>query len=49
VIATVLMFALNLTPPPQDFPIEAHIRGLVAYIVYAATTEGVIQLLDAVA
>ena len=41
--------ALKLTPPPQAYPIDSHIRGLVAHIVYTATAEGVIRTLERVA
>ncbi|SRR5258707_5322278 len=37
--------ALKLTPPPQDFPIDAHVRGLVAHLAYAVTTDGVLRSL----
>jgi hypothetical protein len=36
----------KLTPPPQEFPIDARVRGLVAHIARTATAEGVIELLD---
>lgn len=35
----------KLTPPPQEFPIDAHLRGLVAHLVYAATADGVYRTL----
>jgi uncharacterized membrane protein YagU involved in acid resistance len=37
--------ALKLTPPPQKFPIDAHVRGLVAHLVYAATADGTFRVL----
>ena len=37
--------ALKLTPPPGDFPIEAHLRGLLAHLTYAATTDRTLHLL----
>jgi hypothetical protein len=37
--------ALKLTPPPQEFPVEAHVRGLVAHLAYAATLDGVFRVL----
>lgn len=39
---------LKLTPPPQAYPIDAHVRGLVAHLVYAAVTEETIRALEAV-
>lgn len=41
--------ALKLTPPPQEFPIEVHVRGLVAHVAYAAATDGTFHLLRKVA
>jgi uncharacterized membrane protein YagU involved in acid resistance len=41
--------ALKLTPPPQEFPIDAHVRGLVAHVAYTATADGVFHLLRKVA
>lgn len=41
--------ALKLTPPPQEFPIDAHVRGLVAHLVYAATVEVSFRFLKKVA
>lgn len=37
--------ALKLTPPPKEFPVDAHLRGLVAHVAYAATVDGVLHLL----
>lgn len=39
---------LKLTPPPQAYPIDAHVRGLVAHIVYTAVAEETIRALEAV-
>lgn len=36
---------LKLTPPPQAFPIDAHVRGLVAHLTYTATADGVYYVL----
>lgn len=36
----------KLTPPTQEFPIDAHVRGLVAHIAWTATAEGIIELLE---
>ncbi len=33
----------GLTPPPQAFPIDAHIRGLVAHLAYAGAADGVLH------
>ncbi|HXG93028.1 MAG TPA: DUF1440 domain-containing protein [Blastocatellia bacterium] len=41
--------ALKITPPPQEFPIDAHVRGLVAHLAYAASADGVFHLLRKVA
>jgi len=38
--------ALKLTPPPQAYPIDAHLRGFAAHVAYAAAAEGVIQTLE---
>ncbi len=39
---------LKLTPPPQAYPVDAHVRGLVAHIVYTAVAEGTMRTLEAV-
>lgn len=39
---------LKLTPPPKAYPIDAHIRGLVAHLVYTAAAEATISALEAV-
>lgn len=36
----------KLTPPTQEFPIDAHVRGLVAHIAWTATAEGIIEVLE---
>jgi uncharacterized membrane protein YagU involved in acid resistance len=41
--------ALKLTPPPREFPIDAHVRGLVAHLAYAATADRVFRLLRKIA
>lgn len=38
--------ALGLTPPPQDFPWQAHTRGLAGHLVFGITTEAAFQLMD---
>lgn len=40
---------LKLTPPPQAYPIDAHVRGLVAHLVYTAVAEATISALEAAA
>jgi hypothetical protein len=40
--------AMGLTPPPQAFPKEAHIRGAVAHYAYTAAADGVYRVLDKV-
>jgi uncharacterized membrane protein YagU involved in acid resistance len=37
--------ALKVTPPPQEFPIEAHVRGLAAHVAYTAALHHVFQFL----
>lgn len=41
----VVTMAFKLTPPPREFPIDAHLRGLVGHLAYAATTDGVYRIL----
>ena len=38
--------ALGLTPPPQEFPWQAHARGLAGHLVFGITAEAVFQLTD---
>jgi len=40
--------AMKLTPPPQAFPIDAHVRGLVAHVAYTAAADGVYHTLKRV-
>lgn len=40
--------ALKLTPPPQAFPMDAHVRGLVGHLMYTATADGVCRILQRV-
>lgn len=37
--------ALHVAPPPQDFPLAVHLRGLVGHAVYAATVDAVYRAL----
>jgi hypothetical protein len=39
---------MGLTPPPKEFPIDAHVRGLVAHVVFAAAADGTIRIARAV-
>lgn len=41
--------AMKLTPPPQAFPIDAHVRGLAAHVAYTAAADGVYHTLKRVA
>ena len=40
---------MGLTPPPQEFPKEVHIRGAVAHYAYTATADDVFRTLDRLA
>jgi hypothetical protein len=40
---------LGLTPPPKAWPIDAHVRGLVGHVAYAAAAETALRALDAAA
>jgi uncharacterized membrane protein YagU involved in acid resistance len=44
----VMLPGLNLTPPPTQFPVSAHARGLISHYAYAATAEAVCRICDAV-
>lgn len=37
--------ALKLTPPPRAFPMEAHLRGFAAHVVYAVSADAVFHIL----
>lgn len=39
---------LKLTPPPQAYPIDAHVRGLIAHLVYTAAADATIRALETV-
>lgn len=41
--------AFKITPPPQKFPVEAHVRGLAGHLVFMAAAEGTSKLLHKVA
>jgi hypothetical protein len=34
---------LGFTPPPQEFPWQAHARGAVAHLAYGVVCEGVLR------
>lgn len=38
---------MGLTAPPKAWPIDAHFRGLVGHVAYAAAAEGTLRALDA--
>jgi hypothetical protein len=38
---------VGLTAPPKAWPIDAHVRGLVGHLAYAATAEATLRALDA--
>ncbi len=38
--------AMGLTPPPQDFPWQAHARGLAGHLVYGVVAETALDVLD---
>lgn len=38
--------ALGLTPPPQEFPWQAHTRGLAGHLVFGVVTETLFELVD---
>ncbi len=44
----VLLPATKLTPPAHEFPMSSQVRGLVSHYVYAATAEGVCELIEGV-
>lgn len=38
----------KITPPPQTFPVDAHVRGLMGHLVFTAAAEGTCKLLHKV-
>jgi hypothetical protein len=44
-----LVALLGLTPPPQAFPWETHVRGLAGHLAFGLATDGTLRVLDAVA
>ncbi|MCJ8166015.1 DUF1440 domain-containing protein [Pontibacter sp. E15-1] len=40
--------AFKITPPPQKFPIDAHVRGLMGHLTFTAAAEGTCKLLHKV-
>lgn len=41
--------ALGFTPPPREFPWQAHARGLVGHVAYGASADAALRALDRVA
>ncbi len=39
---------LGLTPPPQEFPWQAHARGTIGHLVYGLVTESIFKIADGV-
>jgi uncharacterized membrane protein YagU involved in acid resistance len=37
--------AFKITPPPQKFPADAHVRGLAGHLAFTAAAEGTSKLL----
>lgn len=37
---------LGLTPPPQQFPWQTHVRGLVGHLVFGVVVEGAFAIAD---
>ncbi len=42
----VMTQVLGLTAPPKAWPIDAHVRGLVGHVTYAAAAEGAFRVLE---
>lgn len=40
-----LTTALKISPPPKEFPLAVHLRGLVGHISYVAATDGAYRFL----
>ncbi len=40
---------MGLTAPPKAWPIDAHVRGLVGHLAYAAAAESAFRALEAAA
>jgi uncharacterized membrane protein YagU involved in acid resistance len=40
--------AFKITPPPQKFPVDAHVRGLAGHLAFTAAAEGTSKLLHKV-
>jgi hypothetical protein len=36
--------SLFFTPPPQAYPVESHLRGLVGHLTFGATTGALLAL-----
>jgi uncharacterized membrane protein YagU involved in acid resistance len=46
--SAVLLPAAKLAPTPEKLPLSSHVRGIVSHAAYAATVEGVCELLDSI-
>ncbi len=40
-----LTTALKIAPPPREFPLAVHVRGLVGHVIYAAAADGTYRML----
>jgi hypothetical protein len=45
----VMTQVLGLTAPPKAWPVDAHVRGVVGHVAYAAAAESAFRALDAAA
>ena len=39
---------MGLTAPPKEFPVDAHVRGLLGHVAFTAATDGTVRCLEAV-
>ena len=39
---------MGLSAPPKEFPIDAHVRGLLGHVAFTAAADGTVRGLDAV-
>jgi len=44
-----LVSVLGLTPPPSEFPLQTHLRGLAGHLAFGIVTDRTLGVLDAVA
>ena len=40
---------MGLSAPPKAWPVDAHVRGLVGHVAYAAAAESAFRVFDAAA